>query len=120
MMLRGRVFRVTPALIRDLTQTLEVLDSQYPWTTKETPSHSQIIECLETRQFEAYTLYLIGTLLTDIRLIYRVVAASLHLISSINPIALERVYFLYTSLQHIPINFAPPTPLESCGTFIEE
>jgi hypothetical protein len=120
MMLRGRVFTVTPALIRDLTQTPEVLDSPYPWTTKETPSHNQIIECLETRQFEACTLYLIGTLLRDIRLIYRVVIASLHLISNTNLIALERVHFLYTLLQHIPINFAPPTPLESCGTFIRE
>lgn len=55
------------------------------------------------------THYLLRTLLTEIRLIYRVIATSLHPIHSINSIAYESAHFLYALLQHILIDFATHT-----------
>jgi hypothetical protein len=57
-------------LIRNLIGTPEVLDSPYPWTKEQAPSHCEIIDCLEIRQSETDTRCAPKDLLIDILLIF--------------------------------------------------
>jgi len=78
----------------------------YSWTLEEALPHSEIIATLEIGKIEVDNYYSLKTLLIHVRLIYRVVAVSLHPVSSTNLILLDRVHFLYALLQNTPFDFA--------------
>jgi hypothetical protein len=105
-MLQGKDIIVTPTLICDLTHIPMVIYLPYSWTLEEALPHSEIIATLEIGKIEVDNYYSLKTLLIHVRLIYRVVAVSLHPVSSTNLILLDRVHFLYALLQNTTIDFA--------------
>lgn len=104
--LRGKTFTVSPDLIRELIGTPLVNKSPYPCSADRLPTRSDLIRCFvdgkPTTMNEVGVGFGLVDLPVDYRLIYRIVAKSLHLIDSTDPMG----YFLYTLLEQNPIDFS--------------
>lgn len=107
--LRGKTFTISPDLIRELVGTLLVHESPYPWPAERLPSRRDLIQCFSdgkpTTMNEVGVPFGLIDLPMDYRLIFRIVAGSLHPTTSTNPLMGPMAYFLYALLEHHPIDF---------------
>lgn len=104
-MFRGEPILVTPSPIWEITVTPEVTESLYPWAEGPIPKFGEVAATLGTEQTEVEPHFHLSSVPTEVHFIHRVVAPILNLVSSIDPISLERGYFLYALLELIPLEF---------------
>ena len=107
---RGKVSKVTPTIISNITGASCVRDLVYPWPIDHLPTRADMVECfiegrLHQMETEGEGNFQLSDLNNDIQCIYHILTSQVHLVLSRTMITIKEAYCLYTLLIETLINF---------------